>query len=281
MFICELCGNTVAHVNHADVCKPCASMTFIAIKQEVKKAVEDRNNQDFMLAYFNISLDEFEAVTHDNLTDIVDSEFAGFYKNDAKRVLWHDYRVNAFTKKGALKKAVEKKIAANLITLQEKIKEEEMNNSTKEIVATDFDYNYHYSEKHSSSTVPEYVRHNLDVYNEFMGMSAVYQNAQSYIHGDFSTPSTKVELSADGGTDSSLIKLNELYAEDFEKESCTEYLQELIEELALDDVKTIADLHEVYIDLMDNNSRAQQYASNLNIEPVFITDDETGFDDDY
>ena len=142
-------------------------------------------------------------------------------------------------------------------------------NNTQNI-ATDFDYNYHNSEKHSSSNVSEYVRHNLDVYNEFMGMSAVYQNAQSYIHGDYSTPSTQVELSADGGTDSKLIKLNELYAEDFEKETCTEYLQELIEELALDDIKTIADLHEIYIDLMDNNSRAQQYAKNLDITPDFI-----------
>lgn len=139
-----------------------------------------------------------------------------------------------------------------------------------QVITTDFDHNYHNSEKHSSSNVSEYVRHNLDVYNEFMGMSAVYQNAQSYIHGDLSTPSTKVELSADGGADSKLIKLNELYAEDFENEDCTEYLQELIEKLALDDVETIADLHEVYIDLMDNNSRAQQYAEDLDIEPVFI-----------
>lgn len=118
MFICELCGNTVAHVNHADVCKSCASMTFTAVKQEVKKAVEDKNNQEFMLAYFNISLAQFEAVTHENLTDIIDSEFAGFYKNDAKRVLWHEYRENAFTKKGDLRKAVEKKILAT-ITAQE------------------------------------------------------------------------------------------------------------------------------------------------------------------
>ena len=137
-------------------------------------------------------------------------------------------------------------------------------------ISTDFDYNYHNSEKHSSSKVSEYVRHNLDVYNEFMGMSAVYQNGQSYIHGDHSTPSTKVELSDLGGTDPKLLKLNELYAEDFESEDYVKYMQELIEELALDDVKTIADLHKVYIDLMDNNSRAQQYAENLDIEPVFI-----------
>lgn len=115
MFICELCGNTVAHVNHADVCKSCASMTFTAVKQEVaKKSVEDKDNQDFMLAYFNISPAQFEAVTHENLSDIVDSEFAGFYKNDAKRVLWHEYREKAFTKKGDLRKAVEKKILATI-----------------------------------------------------------------------------------------------------------------------------------------------------------------------
>ncbi|WP_352338253.1 hypothetical protein [Psychrobacter sp. 16-MNA-CIBAN-0192] len=124
MFICELCGNTVAHVNHADVCKSCASMTFKAVKQEVKKAVEDKNNQDFMLAYFGISLAQFEAVTHDNLSDIVDSKFVNFYKDDAKRVLWHDYRENAFTKKGDLRKVAEKQIndfIANIETAIEEI----------------------------------------------------------------------------------------------------------------------------------------------------------------
>lgn len=110
MHICDLCGTTVAQINENQVCKSCASMTFKAVKQEVKKAVEDRDNQDFMLAYFDISLAQFEAVTHDNLSEIVDSEFARFYKNDAKRVLWHEYRENAFTKKGDLRKAVEKKI---------------------------------------------------------------------------------------------------------------------------------------------------------------------------
>lgn len=144
---------------------------------------------------------------------------------------------------------------------------------TISINTTDFDHNYHNSVKHSSSNCPEYVRHDLDVYNEIFGLSTVYQNAQSYIHGDYSTPSTKVELSANGGTDSKLIKLNELYAEDFEKEKYTEYLQELIEELALDCVKTISDLHEVYIDLMDNNCRAEQYAESLDITPVFIDHD--------
>lgn len=113
MFICELCGSTVNHVNHADVCKSCASMTFKAVKQEVKKDVEDKDNQDFMLAYFNISLAQFEAVNHDNLSEVVDSEFAAHYK-DAQRVLWHEYRANAFTKKGTIKKAVEKKILATI-----------------------------------------------------------------------------------------------------------------------------------------------------------------------
>lgn len=124
MFICELCGNTVAHVNHADVCKSCANMTFKAVKQVVIKDVEDKKNQDFMLAYFGITLEQFDAVTHDNLSEIVDSEFAGFYKNDAKRVLWHEYRENAFTKKGDLRKAVEKKINAFIAAQSVEVAEE-------------------------------------------------------------------------------------------------------------------------------------------------------------
>lgn len=143
-------------------------------------------------------------------------------------------------------------------------------NTCDDIIATDFDHNYHYSEKHDEGLSTEYTRHLIDVYNEINGLSVVYQNGMSFYNNDYSTPSTKVELSADGGTDPKLLKLNELYAEDFENEDYVEHLQELIEELALDDVKTIADLHEVYIDLMDNNSRAQQYADNLDITPVFI-----------
>lgn len=112
MFICELCGNTVAHVNHAEVCKSCASLTFTAVKQEVKKSVEDKDNQEFMLAFFGITLEQFNAVTHDNLSDIIVSDFASWYKNDAKRVLWHEYRANAFTKTGTLRKAIEKKLVA-------------------------------------------------------------------------------------------------------------------------------------------------------------------------
>lgn len=112
---CEFCGNTVAHVNEAEACNACAaSMTLTAVKQEAKKAVEDKDNQEYMLAYFGITLEQFDAVTHDNLSNIVDSDFVSWYKNDAKRVLWHEYRANAFTKKGALKKVAEKKIKNNL-----------------------------------------------------------------------------------------------------------------------------------------------------------------------
>lgn len=136
MFICELCGNTVAHVDHADVCKSCASMTFKPVKQESpKKAIEDKDNQDFMLAYFGISQSQFEAVTHDNLADIVDSEFASWYKNDAKRVLWHEFRLNAFTKKGTMKKAVEKKINDSLAKIEVAAKEVEVVKVSQEVKA--------------------------------------------------------------------------------------------------------------------------------------------------
>lgn len=132
--------------------------------------------------------------------------------------------------------------------------------------ATDFDHNYHYSEKHSSSNMPEYVRHNLDVYNEVNGLSAVYQTGQSYYHGDYSLPSTEVELSRDGGTDTKLIKVNELSESDFDDEKCVEYIKELTEELGLESVD---DLHNFYLALMDNNALANRYGKTLEITPVF------------
>ncbi len=272
MFICDICGSTVNHVNDDQICFACLKWMKTKGRQTaqvVKKDIEDKDNQEFMLAYFNITLNQFELVNHDNLSEIVDSEFAAHYK-DAQRVLWHDYRANAFTKKGTMKKAVEKKITANLITLQETIKEEDMDNSNKEIVTTDFDYNYHNSEKHSSSNMSEYVRHNVDVYNQVMGLDAVYQSAQSYYHGDYSTPSAEVELSVDGGADKRLVKLNELYEEDFTSGKCDEYLKELADEIGL---SSISELHNLYLELMDNNSRAQQYAQDLDVSEVFIDDD--------
>jgi|GEM_PF-4818852 len=141
------------------------------------------------------------------------------------------------------------------------------------ITTTDFDHNYHSSQKHSSNFVSEYVLHNLDVYNEVMGMSAVYQAGQSYIHGDYSTPSAKLELSEDGGADGRLIKINNLYEADFDDETCSEYLQEMVGDLEIEGINTVSDLRNLYLELMDNNSLAQQYADNLDIEPVFLSDE--------
>ncbi|MGP4716924.1 hypothetical protein ACTXGL_09835 [Psychrobacter sp. T6-6] len=146
------------------------------------------------------------------------------------------------------------------------IKKEKMANLKK---TTDFDHNYHNSQKHSSSNMSEYVRHNLDVYNQVMGLDAVYQNGQSYYHGDHSLPSTQLELSDLGGTDARLLKINALYESDFDKASYAEYLQEIIDDLALDEVKTIDDLFHLYVLLMDNNGFANTYADNLDIKPVF------------
>lgn len=131
---------------------------------------------------------------------------------------------------------------------------------------TSFDSTYYGSSKHSSSNMPEYTLHGIDVYNQVMGLNAVYQTGMSYYHGDYSLPCTEVELSADGGTDEKLIKVNSLCAEDFEHDHYIAFLKELIDELALDEVKTIADLHELYIDVMDNNRMAQQYVIDLNLD---------------
>lgn len=101
---CEICGNTVAHVNEAEVCNSCANTTFKTTNVKVEKDVEDKDNQDYMLKFFGITLEQFESVTHDNLSEIVESEWVSWYKNDAKRVLWHHYRAKALTKSGNIRK---------------------------------------------------------------------------------------------------------------------------------------------------------------------------------
>ena len=143
-----------------------------------------------------------------------------------------------------------------------------MTTSNLKVTTTDFEYNYHYSEKHGNNNEPDYIRHNLDIYNELMGFSAVYQSGQSYYHGDYSLPSTKVELSDGGGTDPVLLKVNALYESDIDNMS-NEDMNEFIESLNCTSIKTREDVRTVYLELMDNNSRADQYAQSLDIEPVF------------
>jgi len=71
MHICDICGTTVAYINENQVCKSCSTKTFTAVKQEVKKDVEDRDNQDYLLKFFNITLERFENVTTDSIADIL------------------------------------------------------------------------------------------------------------------------------------------------------------------------------------------------------------------
>jgi len=106
------------------------------------------------------------------------------------------------------------------------------------ITATIFDSNYHYSEYHGNMNCEEYIRHNIDVFNtitvEENGVQdtfqTVYQTGCHYIHGDYSLPSTELELSEDGGADTFLCEIDrEFYESDFDhlnNKKITEFLEE-------------------------------------------------------
>ena len=106
------------------------------------------------------------------------------------------------------------------------------------ITATIFESNYHYSEHRGNMNCDEYVRHNVDVYNTIMieengvhdTFQTVYQNGMHHIHGDYSLPSTELELSEDGGADTFLCEIDrEFYEEDFNgpnNEKIAEFLEE-------------------------------------------------------
>lgn len=135
---------------------------------------------------------------------------------------------------------------------------------------TDFEHDYFNSEKHSDANTEEYVRHNMSIYNEVAGLDAVYQNGLSFYHGHYALPSTAVELSADGGTSPKLMKINDLTAADFENGQCASHLRELVGYLGL---SSLAELRNLHTTLMANNMRAQTYADQLEIEPVFVEGD--------
>ena len=136
----------------------------------------------------------------------------------------------------------------------------------------DFEHEYHYSEKHGNSNCSDYVRHNIDVFNDVMGLQTVYQTGLSYYHGDYSLPSAKLELSVDGGTDSALVKLNDMTREDIAKLTDIE-VSELVEYLDRDFITNMADICQVYELLIENNIKAQEYLDNLDITPVFQDND--------
>lgn len=134
--------------------------------------------------------------------------------------------------------------------------------SDTDITVTDFDCNYHGCEIHESSNTPAYVRHNIDVYNEVLGLSAVYQNAQHYYHSNYSTPSTEFELSKDGGTDNALMIINALDVEDIDGFTEDDVAQ-VIKDIYHDSIKTKADIYAVHAALKKNNIKAQEYATSI------------------
>lgn len=136
------------------------------------------------------------------------------------------------------------------------------------VTTSSFEFNYHNSEKHSSSNCDEYVRHNIDVFNSMdiadKSFNACYQTAMSYIHNDYSTPSRKLGLS-DNSTDAFLLKLNNLVESELEDD---EIMDELAEEskLAKEDIKSL------YYALNENLIDAQNFMNSLDLDIVFIND---------
>lgn len=123
----------------------------------------------------------------------------------------------------------------------------------------DFDWSYHFSETHSSSSMPEYMRHNMDVFNEVDGLDAIYQNGLRHYHGNLSTPSIEYELSEAGGTDKVLVAINKLTAVEINALSDNE-VATFINDLEYEGLKTKADILSLHAVLMENNAAVSEYA---------------------
>jgi hypothetical protein len=132
-------------------------------------------------------------------------------------------------------------------------------NNPEPIRRGNFDWSYHFSKTHSSSSMPEYVRHNIDVFNEVDGLDAVYQNGLRHYHGNLSTPSIEYELSEAGGTDKILVTINKLTAVKIGALNDDE-VEILINDLGYDKLKTKADILSLHAVLMENNAAVSEYA---------------------
>lgn len=127
---------------------------------------------------------------------------------------------------------------------------------------TPFDHNYHYMQTCDSSTMPTYVRHNMDVYNEINGMSVVYQNGKYNYNNDFKLPSTEFELDESAGTDNALMIINSLTVEDIDGFDEADVAQ-VVEDVYHDSIKTKADIYAIHAALKSNNIKAQEYATSI------------------
>ncbi len=121
------------------------------------------------------------------------------------------------------------------------------------IQTTSFDYNYHSAQKHGNNNYGEYVRHNIDIYNKIGGFDAVYQTSGSYDYNDYSCPSPELSLSKDGGTDRVLCIIDGLCQSDIDAlQNDQEAMEELIEKINNNQIKTLADIQNYYDAINEN-----------------------------
>lgn len=141
---------------------------------------------------------------------------------------------------------------------------------------TEFESQYHSSQKHSSNNMSEYVRHNADIFNEVNGLQAIYQNAEHYHHGDYSLPSTKFELSGDGGTDKALLLIDWLDEDELDAID-----DNFIKELNCDHINTKEAVIETYWALKLNNRLAEVVGDCLAPDEITWADAERQEQDAY
>lgn len=125
-------------------------------------------------------------------------------------------------------------------------------------ITTAFERQYHYSLQHTAPSGEEYTRNVVDIHNAVYGMVAIYQNGLSFINGSHGSPSVKVELSSEGGTDWRLVKVDEMGIDGIESIEQDD-LKDLIDSFQLPTLKTRDDLRSLYLALKQNHIDAEAY----------------------
>lgn len=127
------------------------------------------------------------------------------------------------------------------------------------ITATNFDFNYHTTERHGGTVSHSYyTRHTVDVYNEITieedgkseTLNATYQTGCSYIANDYNLPSPELEISEEGGASRLLGEVSRMYASDFDDK---EKIQFVLDEIAHEIINTPEKLRQLYDFLIDNH----------------------------
>lgn len=139
-----------------------------------------------------------------------------------------------------------------------------------QVQTNDFKHKYHYSERHGGGDVPEYICHNIKVFNSVMGLHAAYTTGLVY-GWELENPRATLKLDETSGADTILIKTSQLHPDAIAGMTDSDVVR-FLHKLSggyFDNIRTKEDFLKFHEAIIENQVRANKYLENLAISPIF------------